>query len=231
MAIIPNKNWLMLCHQNTTTNTDDMLQVTQVSETLMTAIRAHLAGPHCLALICISPAQLTWLARKTASKGCAATPASKLSVNVTAPSFIPNLSFNDNTQFVHYFRLDIPSRLVFKDAPTGRYVVIYGSGFTAMNLWVSDFMTEAMILAACGTSAVLVCIVCQKSGVLLLRSTSGTALISDRTCMPQGVNMGVNAPVIGSIPAMVGFVDCFVPEGLAAAQPQAHLFSLHPLTQ
>ena len=37
MAIIPNKNWLMLCHKNTTTNTDDMLQVTQVSETLMTA--------------------------------------------------------------------------------------------------------------------------------------------------------------------------------------------------
>ena len=110
------------------------LTTTTVSDLLATAIRAHLAGPNPLALVCITPTQLTWLARKTASKGCVATPASKMSVNVAAPIFNPACSFAEDVQFVHYFRIDVPSRVVIKDAPTGKYVTIYGNGYNALNV-------------------------------------------------------------------------------------------------
>ena len=137
-----------------------------------------------------------------------------MSVNVAAPIFNPACSFAEDVQFVHYFRIDVPSRVVLKDAPTGKYVTIYGNGYNALNVWVSDIMTEAMIYAACGTSVVMTSIVCQKSGALLLRSTSGTTMISDPALLPRGLVFGV-APV-ATMTSMAGFVDCFVPP------PQEH---------
>ena len=215
VALIPNKHWVIMGIKNPDTSAWDMLQVGSVSDSLATAIREHLGSPNAFALICISPTQLTWLARKTASKGCVAMPTSKLSVNVSAPLFVPVCSFANNVQFVHYLRIDVPIRVVFKDAPTGKYVTIYGPGYNALNVWLSDIMTEAMFLTACGTSVVITSIVCQKSGALLLRSTSGTTMIGDPALLPRGLVFDV-VPVVAT--SMDGFVDCFVPQSQQVEQ-------------
>ena len=83
--------------------------------------------------MCITPTQLTWLARKTPSKGCAATPGSKVQINLKAAIFNPTCSINADAPFVHYLRVDVPGTMVFKDGPTGKFVTFYGvrstSGF------------------------------------------------------------------------------------------------------
>ena len=69
VALIPDKRSVIMGNTNPETHSWDMLQVGTVSDLLATAIRAHLAGPNPLALVCITPTQLTWLSRKTAVEG------------------------------------------------------------------------------------------------------------------------------------------------------------------
>ena len=218
VALIPEKRSVIMGTTNPETRSWDMIQVGLLSDPLATAIRAHLKGPTPFALVCITPTQLTWLARKTASKGCAATPTSKMSVNINAAMFVPICSFAENVQFVHYLKVDVPSRVVIKDGPTGKYVTVYGNGYTALNVWMSDFVTEAMILGACGSSVVMTSIVCQKSGALLLRSTSGTTMIVDMALLPRGLVL--DAAPVATMPTMAGFVDCFMPGVVEVCTPR-----------
>ena len=68
-----------------------------------------------------------------------------------------------------------------------------------------------MILAARGMTAVLTCVVQQKNGPLLLRSTSGTTFVTDMGMLPRGLVVlppsqsgGVRAGA-----ALAGFEDAY----------------------
>ena len=188
----------------------EILSVDKVPISCMTSALAHLAGAHPLALVALIPTQMTWMARKTSTKGCMATPETRLQVNVQKPLFEPMCTVGEEGGgFLHYIKVDMPSRVVFKDAPTGRYITVYGSGYSALNLWLSKIMTEAHVLECAGKSIVFTCIVQQKAAGLLLRSTSGTVAIIDQQMMPRGyiVVTGVPASVMAKSEALAGFED------------------------
>ena len=81
IAMNVHKNTVILGNVNTATDSFEVMQVANITQPLAAAIRTHLCGPNHLALVCITSTQLMWLARKTSSKGCGATPSSKLMVN------------------------------------------------------------------------------------------------------------------------------------------------------
>ena len=178
VAVCPKESTMILTiHRDdasSTTGIWEMLTVDKVPDSCMTSGLAHLAGAQPLALVALVPTQMTWMARKTSTKGCVATPATRLQVNLSHAFFQPSCTLGEEGgTFLHYVRVDIPSRVVFKDAPTGRYVTVYGSGYSALNLWLSKLMTEAHVLECAGKSIVFTCIVQQKAAGFLLRSTSG----------------------------------------------------------
>ena len=214
VALVPHKNSIILGVLNSETQIYDIMQVASIPDPLATAIKTHLAGGNHLALVCISSTQLSWLARKTASKGCSATPASKLMLNLTAPLFAPISCVTDEAVFFHYLLIQLPAHIYFKEAPTGKYTTLHGNGFNVLNVWVSDMITGEMLVAAAGKSCVVTCIACQKSGSRLLRSTSGTTLVCDMALVPHGLVFSsltdvVPKPMVGVSPD--GFEDCYVP--------------------
>ena len=232
----PEKRSLVLTFQNPETLAWDMIGVGALTDPLISAVSAHLNGASPLSLVAILNTQLTWQARKTASKGCIATPASRLQVNASHPIFAPSCSLAEDVQFLHYFRVEVPSRMVFKDAPTGKYVTFYGKGFSALNAWASDIMPEATIIAASGMSAILTCIAFQRAG-LLLRTTSGSTLITDPVSrLPHGLIVGtINAVATVATGALAGFEDFFMAPSdhapLPCTPPRPQQFAaaaLHP---
>ena len=149
----------------------------------------HDVGPRSprLALMALLPTQMTWMARKTSTKGCVTTPETRLQVNLQKPLFESLCTMGEEGgTFLHYIGVDMPSRVVFKDAPTGRYIAVYGSGYSALNLWPSKLLTEAHVLECAGKTIVFTCIVQQKAARFFLRSTSGTVAILDKQMMPEG---------------------------------------------
>ena len=232
VVMSPEKRSLVLTFLNPETLIWDMIGVTALTDPLVASVSAHLNGSSPFSLVAILGTQLTWQARKTPSKGVIVTPASRLQINASHPIFAPLCSLTEEVPLLHYVRLDIPSRMVFKDAPTGKYVTFYGTGFSAMNAWVSDIMPEATILAASGMSAIMTCIAIQRAG-LLLRSTSGTALVVDPDSrLPRGLivgNVGGVAAMNGTGP-MAGFEDFMMassglPLASNATPPRPKLFA------
>ena len=86
VAVCPKESTMILTiHRDdasSTTGIWEMLTVDKVPDSCVTSGLAHLAGAQPLALVALVPTQMTWMARKTSTKGCVATPATRLQVNL-----------------------------------------------------------------------------------------------------------------------------------------------------
>lgn len=143
---------------------------------------------------------------------------------------MPVCAVTDEVPFAHYLLVEIPHNPHFKDAPTGKYLTIHGSGFLVLNVWLSDMVTEQMVLSAAGKSCVMTCIAAQKSGTRMLRTTSGTTLVTEEGAVPHSLVFPqgpANPPMMSGALAQ-GFEDVYVPNTASASVPHTSLTPPRP---